>query len=136
MKYKIIDDITSDVIFEAHGKTIKELFENSAEALMSIICQPGKIKPKNMKEVAVEGESEEDLLFNWLQEIIARVDIDGMFFSKFEITSINNKSLKAKCYGEPVTAEKGGTVVKSLTYHRFKLEKTKNGYKAVVCLDV
>ena len=36
MKYKFIDSLTSDVMFEAYGKTFKELFENAALALFSI----------------------------------------------------------------------------------------------------
>jgi SHS2 domain-containing protein len=29
MKYKQIEDLTSDVLFEAYGKDLKEVFENS-----------------------------------------------------------------------------------------------------------
>ena len=45
-KYKFLDDITSDVMFEAYGKDLKELFENAAEALFSVICKIKKVKPK------------------------------------------------------------------------------------------
>ena len=36
MKYKFIDNIMSDVAYEAYGKDLKELFINAAEALLSV----------------------------------------------------------------------------------------------------
>ena len=39
MKYKILEDLTSDVMFEAYGKDLKEVFSNAAQALLSIICK-------------------------------------------------------------------------------------------------
>lgn len=136
MKYKFIDDLTSDVMFEAYGKDLKELFENAALALFEIICQRKKVSAKKRKEVEVKAESIEDLMFNWLQELIALVDTDQMFFSKFKIIEISDKHLRAECFGEPATPEKGETVVKSLTYYGFKLEKTKSGYKVRVSCDI
>lgn len=135
-KYKFIQILTSDVLYEAYGNTLEEVFENSALALFSVICQLDKIEHKIEKEVAVEGKDLEDLMFNWLSQLIAIVDTDQVFFNKFEILEIDEKHLKAKCYGEPITPEKGETVVKAVTYHQFKFEKTKEGYKARVSLDI
>ena len=36
-KYKFIEGLTSDVMFEAYGKDLKELFSNAAEAMFSVI---------------------------------------------------------------------------------------------------
>ena len=119
MKYKFIDDLTSDVMFEANGKDLKELFENSALALFSVICKLDKVKEKKSIKVKVDGENLDDLLFNWLQELIALVDIEEMFFSKFEIIEINENKLKAEVSGEGITKEKGETVVKALTKYNF-----------------
>lgn len=136
MKYKFIDDLTSDVLFEAYGKNLKELFENSALAMFTVLCDIEKIKTKNKIKVAVKGRDEKDLLYNWLQELIALVDIEEMFFSHFNITEISSKSLKAEISGEQITKEKGSTVVKAVTYYKFALEKTEKGYKATVSLDI
>lgn len=136
MKYKFIDDITSDVTYEAYGKTLKELFENSALALFSIICQIKKVKPKESVEIKLKAEKIEDLMVNWLQELIAMVDVEEKFFSKFDILEIDEKHIKAKIYGETITPEKGETVVKSVTYYKYKLEKTKDGYTVRVSLDI
>lgn len=136
MKYKFIDDITSDVMYEAYGKDLKELFENSALALFSIICQVDKVEPKEVVEVEVNADKAEELMIEWLQKLIALVDTEEKFFSKFEIEEIDEKHLKAKIYGETISPEKGETVVKSVTYHKYKFEETPEGYKVMVSFDI
>jgi len=135
-EYKFIRDLTSDVLFEAYGKTPRELFENAAKALFSVVCQIDKVKPAQKVAVEVKGKNIKELMFNWLQELISAVDVEGMFFSRFVVEKINDKSLKARIYGEPIAPEKGETVVKAVTYYKFNVEKTKKGYKATISLDI
>ena len=135
-KYKFIDDLTSDVLFEAYGKNIKELFENSALALFSIICEIKKVGEEKTIDIEVNGDSLEELMVNWLQDLIALVDTEELFFSKFEIVEIDENYLKAKVYGEPISPEKAGIVVKGVTYYKLKLEKIKDIYKATISLDI
>ena len=136
LKYKFLDKIMSDVMFEAYGKNPKELFENAAEALFSVICKIKKVKPKEAEEFEIKADNLEDLMLNWLQALIAIVDTEQKFFSKFEIKSISETKLRAKLYGEPITPKLGETVVKAVTMYKFKLEQTEKGYKATVSLDI
>ena len=136
MKYKFIDDLTSDVMFEAYGKSMKEVFANSAEAMFKVICQIEKVKPKKAIAIEAEAENAGKLMIAWLQELIAAVDTEGMFFSRFDIQEISEKRIKAKCWGEPVSPGKGGTVVKAVTYYKFAFEKTKEGFKTRVAMDI
>jgi len=136
MKYKFIDDLTSDVMFEAYGKDLKGVFENAAEAMFSVICQMEKISHGNEVEIYIHSENIEELMINWLQELIGLVDTESMFFSKFKVTEIDGKHLKAKIHGEDMKPEKGGTVVKAVTYYKYKFERTKEGYLTRVSLDI
>jgi SHS2 domain-containing protein len=136
MKFRFVKDLTSDVVFEAYGKDKKELFENAGLALMSIICQIEKVKPLLSKDVEIAGDDDKDLLFNWLQKLIEMVDIENLFFSKFQVKKIDRKYLTAKCYGEDSDPSKGGTLVKAVTYYKFNIEKSKGGFKATVSLDI
>jgi SHS2 domain-containing protein len=135
-KYKFIDDLTSDVMFEAYGKTLKEVFENSAEAMFSVICQLDKVGQAVKREVEVKARDEKELLINWLQELIALVDTEDMFFSRFEVKDISPTGLKATIYGEEADPAKGETLVKAVTYYKFKFERTKGGYVTRVSLDI
>ncbi|MBU0628390.1 MAG: archease [Nanoarchaeota archaeon] len=136
LKYKFLDKIMSDVMFEAYGKNPKELFENAAEALSSVICKIKEVKPKETEEFEIKADNLEDLMLNWLQAIIAIVDTEQKFFSKFEIEEISETKLRAKLSGEPIRPELGETVVKAVTMYKFKLEKTDKGYTATVSLDI
>lgn len=134
--YRFIKDLTSDVMFEAYGNNLGEVFQNSAKALFEIICQSEKIKKEKTNEITAEGEDEEDLLFNFLQALIASVDIDEMFYNEFRVKEITNNYVSCECFGEDISPEKGETVVKAVTYYNFSLEKTKDGYKATVTVDI
>jgi len=136
MKYKFIEDLTSDVMFEARGKTLNELFENAALAMFDVLCKIEMVGDGKKIKVEVEAGNLDDLMFNWLQHLIALVDIEEMFFSKFEIVEISNNKLVGYVYGEEISPEKGNTVVKSVTNYGFKLWKDKNKYFVTVSLDI
>ena len=135
-KYEIIEDLTSDVMFEAYGKSLRELFQNAAQAMFSVICRTDLVKARKMLKVEVSAENEEKLLVAWLQELIALVDTEEMFFSRFEVLEIDGRHLKARVYGEAIEPGKGGTVVKAVTYYGLSVKKTASGWKARVALDV
>jgi len=89
-KYKVIDDLTSDVLFEAYGNDLKELFENSAAALSSVVCDIEKVEKQKSFSVELKGESVEDLMINWLQEIIALVDTEEILRHGRELIKDND----------------------------------------------
>jgi SHS2 domain-containing protein len=136
MKYEFVDDLTSDVMFNAYGKDLKELFENSALAMFEIICDIKSVSKKKKLTIEVSANNEKNLLHNWLQQLIALVDTEELFFSDFNIVELSHDHLKAELKGESISPEKGNTVVKAVTNYKFSLEKTKNGYMATVSLDI
>lgn len=135
-KYKFIDNLTSDVMYEAYGKNLKEVFENAAIALLSVICKIDKVKPEKKSEYEFKAENAGELMINWLQGIIAIIDTEQMFFSKVEVKEIDEQKVKARFYGESIRPELGETVVKAVTYYKYKFEKIDKGYKATVSLDI
>ena len=137
--YRFIEDLTSDVMFEAEGKDLAELLEQSSLALFEVICQIEKIKSEKSISIKIEAEAPEQLLHEWLSTLITESDVNEMFFSKFEIQVFQrNRKLIAegKAYGEAYSREKSGTVVKGVTYYGFKVEKTERGYIARVACDI
>lgn len=136
MKYEYFKDLTSDVAFKAYGKDMRELFKNSALALFDVICELDKVKPDKMIIVEVKGDGYKDLLFNWLQELIAAVDTKEMFFSKFKVIGINDRKMVAECYGDEIKPENGKTLVKAVTNYLFDLKEEKGKKIAVVSLDI
>lgn len=142
MSYKFLEDIAiADVAFEATGKTLEELFESAALAVTNTQVKDLKsVKQKVGKEIKVESDSIEMLLFNFLQELIFYKDAELLLFSKFDIKIIEEKKykLKGKAYGEKLNMKKHELLVdvKAVSLHNFKVEKTTKGWKADVILDV
>ena len=138
MKYQFLDDLTSDVLFEAYGKSLEKLFENSAEALFSVICKIEKVEPKQKVEFEFSGSDLEQTLFNFLSRLIVESEINELFLSKFDVSiekSGKGYNGKLTAWGEPISQKKGGTVVKAITYYKFKVEKNKI-YRASVSCDI
>lgn len=139
--------VTSDVAFEAFGKTPEELFESAAIALFSVMCDVKNVEPKTERKVITTGETLEDLLFTFLNELIFLKDRDSMLFSIFDIT-IHSNDLPAgrqgtyhcsgKVVGEAIDPKrhKLGVDVKAVTKHNFSVVKDSDMYKATVVLDI
>lgn len=139
MSYRFVDGITSDVMFEAEGEDLKELLEQASLALFDVVCERKEVEAEEFREIKVEGEDPEDLLHEWLSELLTESDAEEMFFSKFKVEVEKKDSLfiaKGKAWGEPYSQEKSGTVVKGVTYHRFSVEKKGKKWKAVVVCDI
>ena len=140
MPYKFIDH-TADVAFEVKGKTLEELFESAALALEQTMVKDLKtIKHKTKKSIKLKAKNPEELLFNFLQELIFLKDAKLLLFSKFKFKIKENKEyeLKAEAHGEKLSPKKHELLVdvKAVTYHYYKVEKIKNSWKAFIILDV
>ena len=130
--YKFI----SELVFEAYGKDLRKLFENAAIALSSFMYKIEEVKPKETEEFLMKGDNAETTLSNWLSGLITIIITEKKFFSKFEVEEVDETHVKVKIWGEPIRAELLKNLVSSIDYSKYKLEKTKNGYKAVVGLMI
>ncbi|MBD3155572.1 MAG: archease [Candidatus Aenigmarchaeota archaeon] len=138
-KYEIIDDITSDVMFKAYGKNLEELIENSGKALFSIVCDIDKMEEDKVLMLEVGGEDEEDLIHNWLSELLTVIDTENMFFSKFRVLEFDEGDdfkIRVECYGEEIREELILTIAKAVTYYKYSVEKKDKEWIATVVLDI
>ena len=69
MKKFIFLPHTADVKFQAYGKTLEESFKNSALATAKAMFK-GKVKEKTRKKIKAKGNDFENLLYNFLDEIV------------------------------------------------------------------
>ena len=80
MKYQFIEH-TADVEFEAHGKSLEEVFSNCVDAFVKSISNE-KILKKEIKTFEVEGNDLENLLYNFLEEFLILFDSENFILSK------------------------------------------------------
>jgi len=130
-------DHTADVGIIAHGASINQAFANAARGLFSIITNLDDIKEVTHRDIKVTATDRENLLVEWLNELIYLFDTENIIFNRFDITHLDNTHLKARIYGEKVDTSRHElkTGVKAATYHMLKVEKS-NGYQAQVLFDI
>ena len=70
--------------------------------MMDIICDLDTIEPTNMYTVSVSGNSEEELIVNWLQELLYLHEVKRLLFCRFELKINQNKKAEGNCWGEEI----------------------------------
>ncbi|HYA89475.1 MAG TPA: archease [archaeon] len=134
----------ADVGFLAYGETLKELFENAALALCSLACAPEKIEERLEREISVQGADIESLLYAWLAEILAIADGEQLVLRRVSVTELREPNQSAAgearglAYGEKFDRDRhaAGTYIKAVTLHQFAVERTPEGFRARVYLDL
>ncbi|HLI46713.1 MAG TPA: archease [Geobacterales bacterium] len=140
--YRYLEDIAiADLAFEVQAKNLENLFKLAGKAVSNaMVLDLNSIKKEITKDILIESEDLEILLYNFLEEIIYYKDTEGLVFSDFDVSIETNgkKKLKAKAYGEKLDYKRHETLVdvKAVTMHLFEL-KQKNGFwYARIVLDV
>ncbi|MEK6891817.1 MAG: archease [Nanoarchaeota archaeon] len=143
-KYKFLEDIAlADIAYEAYGKDLNEVFENSALAIFELSAEVKTIKPKKKLEIKLEHEKLDNLLYDFLSEILFLKDSKYMVFKNVKVKINEDKKnkkfkLKSTIEGDTINSEKQHLEndIKAITMHMFELKKTKNGYKARIVVDI
>ena len=135
-KFEVIDH-TADIGIAAYGADLKETFANAACALFSLMVDLDDVGDCLRREASVTADNRDDLLVEWLNELIYIFDVDNVLFKRFEVTSLTDTSLTADCYGEKVDPQRHRIKrgVKAATYHMLELEEG-DGWRAQVLLDI
>ncbi len=145
----------ADVGFRAYGRSLEELFANAALAMMSLGCELAEVKEREHREITAAGADLEALLYSWLAEILAVADAEQLMFRRAEVTQLSppekvqarkggaSAGTTAGCVRGIVHGEKfdkarhhAGTYIKAVTYHQLRVERTPEGWRAQVYLDV
>jgi SHS2 domain-containing protein len=134
-KFKFLEH-TADIKFQAFGKNVEEVFENSSLALKETICGKLKIKKEKEKVIKAEGKDFESLLYNFLEEIIYLLDAKGFLISKVKEIEIKNFKLKAIIVGDKSSNYKFTNNVKAVTYNEMFVKKKGKKWISQVVIDV
>ena len=140
MAYKFLPH-TADAMFEVKAKTIQQVFVDSAKALNAVQVKLNTLSKKIKKEIKLEADDLETLLYNFLQELVFLKDAEQLLFKDFDV-KIEEKEKKyflhAFCYGDKINIKKQILLadVKAVTLENFRLWQEKGFWKATVIVDV
>lgn len=118
---------TTDAYIQATGSTLEEAFGTAGAALFDTMCNLESVRPKSTEEIKLSGKDEIALLHDWLEALLLKFELDGMVYSKFDVSPIekSNDSLqsKAKVSGEKYERQRHGAKVevKAVTLHRMEV---------------
>ncbi|MEM2356082.1 MAG: archease [Candidatus Bathyarchaeia archaeon] len=139
--YRFLEHM-ADAYIAAYGKDLAEALENAAAAMFDVMTDVKKVGPEIEDYVEVSGEDEYALLYNWLEALLVKAEIEGMLYSKFKITELNRNNggfrLKAKIWGEKFNPQKHvqKVGVKAVTYHQMEIVKKKDRAVVKFILDI
>jgi SHS2 domain-containing protein len=140
--YTFLEDmVISDMAFEATGDTPAELFQAAALALFEGMADTHRLRPRVQKNIMLRNEKIDQLLYDWLSELIYLKDAEGLLFREFkvELTQNSDWNLTATVRGEPIDPKRHGlrADAKAVTYHQFEVVQTETGgWKARVVVDI
>ena len=133
---------TADILIAAHGQNLEEAFENAALAMFEVMTDTTKVSSGQEDTVEVTAEDEYALLYSWLEALLVKFEVNGMLYSKFKITSLEDTGeefkLKANVWGEKFNADRHPqkVAVKAVTYHRMELIKEHDKVTVEFILDI
>lgn len=124
---------TADMGLVAFGKSLPDAFANAAYGMFSIIADLDTVREVESRQVEVSEEDSEALLFEWLNTLLYRFDVDRIIFKRFDIAEFDEQSLKATCYGEKYDPSRHQLKlgIKAATYYMLKVDKENNRVQVI-----
>ena len=140
--FRFLEDIAlADIAFEAEGDSIEALFQGATQALLEIMADPGTIAASWEQRSYKTDAALDDLLVEWLSEIVYWKDAAGVVFREapLSLTRVRDQwTLEGLLIGAPVdhVAQVLRNDVKGITRHLYRLEQDGAVWKARVVVDV
>ncbi|MGE5283982.1 MAG: archease [Actinomycetota bacterium] len=141
--YRYLEGIaTADVAFEARGATLEETYRAAADATLNTMVEDIEtVAPLERRLFSLAADSLDLLLVELLQELVYRKDAERLLLRIRDLRVEEAGSgyrLHAEATGEPIDSGRHSLLadVKAVTLHRLAVERTPDGWRAVVVLDV
>jgi SHS2 domain-containing protein len=129
---------TADIGLRIRAGDLNGLFEEAARALFSVlVANPESVQPVQEVAFRLSGSRLDDLLFDWLAELLSTSDAHHLLFGEFEV-DVREGGLTGTARGEPIDPSRHqlDTEVKAVTYHGLKLQRDGDGWLAEVIVDL
>jgi SHS2 domain-containing protein len=90
----------SELAVRVTGGSQADLFANSALALFDVMADVEKIEIKERIILEVEGTDRDDLMVNWMRELLYLYQSSGYLLKEFNIREVRDTIVKAEVCGE------------------------------------
>jgi SHS2 domain-containing protein len=142
-KFEITDQYTvSDIGVSLRADSLTELFIAAAEGMFAIIMGEGQAEPATETlPIELRADSPEQLLIDWLSELIYGFDTKGLIPVHFtiEVCRSDNESAVSGTIGYrryDRESDKAEHEIKAVTYYKLKINKDGDLYRCDVVFDL
>ena len=136
-KYEFIEH-TADLGFRAFGATVEALFAHAGEAFFEALVNLETVEERIEKTIEAEAEALDNLMVNWLDELLYLYETEGLLFKRFQVKSIQEYALQVTAAGEVLDLARHEirAGIKAVTYHQLYVEERGGLWEAQVILDI
>jgi SHS2 domain-containing protein len=125
---------TGEIKIRIDAEDLPALFVEAARALCELLGRPADEPPGDWRRVTVRGRDREALLVAWLNELVARAEIDHLLCRDVAVDDLTATRLDARVRGVPFGETR--TAVKAATLHGLRIATRPSGTSATIILDV
>ena len=131
-------DHTADVGLAARADSPGELLEALAGCLCDIVCPRKNVSPDNKRTIAIEATDFEALTVDFLDAVLATIQVDRFAVASVRVTSVTQTSAAAELSGAGLDPQQHEilTEIKAVTYHELEAVERGGKWTARVILDL
>jgi len=130
---------TADVGIVAYGRDFRELLENAALGMFSLMAELETVEPKEQRQVTAEVPipDKELLLLRWLKELLYLKEAEMFIPCKASVTEMEDSRVFGVVEGERLN-EKIVLLhhIKAVTHHMIRIEQADGWLRAQIVFDV
>jgi SHS2 domain-containing protein len=128
----------SELAVKVFGSSQVELFQNSGWALFDVTTDIEKIETKDCVPLEVEGTDRDDLLVNWVRELLYLYQGSGYLLKEFRIIELGEKLVKAEACGEKIDPDRHEIKkeIVAIAYDKSRMVKTGDQWIAQLIFEV
>jgi SHS2 domain-containing protein len=128
----------SELAVRVTGNSQADLFANSAFALFDVLTDPTTIDVKERLSLEVEGSDRDDLMVNWMRELLYLYQGSGYLLKEFKISQVKDTLVKAEVCGEKTDPDRHEIKqeISAVAFHNSRMAKTGNQWIAQVIFEL
>ena len=129
---------TADLAIEVRGGSVEELFEKAGRSLYALMVDTTGIRELEEVMVEAEGETTEELLVEWLSQLLKLFNLSEFVGKRIRISRFERRGLRALVWGERFDPRRHDfyTEIKGVTFHGLSVVQEAEEWKAQVIFDV
>lgn len=136
-RYHLLEH-TADIGIAADADSRAGLAAQSGEGLKFLLFGPTTVIEQTMQTVSSAGNSPEETLVNWLNELLYLMEEKQLVPARIGVDRFTDNRITGTISGEPFDPERHRMLreIKAVTHHQASVTKKEEHWSSVVYLDL